>query len=336
MTGNSPLVGIAFNSFAPAANRSDETISETSVEQTAAELFAALRDAGYAAVLLPLRDSLTDLVERLREQPCDLLINLCEAFRGIPQLEPHVAAFFEAMGWPFTGNGPVTLALCQQKFVSKAILQAHGLPCPDGALVQPGAELPDIALPVIVKPNAEDASLGIHPDSVIYERAQLQRQVERIWTGYHQPALVERFIDGREFNVGVLQRGSRLEALPVSEISFAGMPEGTPRIVGYEAKWFEDHPLYQATVPLCPAPITESLREALQSLAVKAFSAMGCRDYARVDFRTSGEGEIFVLEVNPNPDIGLGAGYARALKAAGLPYTEFWRILINNALERKG
>ena len=336
MTGNSPLVGIAFNSFAPAAGRSDEIISETSVEQTAAELLTALREAGYTAVLLPLRDSLTDLAERLHEKPCDLLINLCEAFRGIPQLEPHVAAFFEAMGWPFTGNGPVTLALCQQKFASKAILKAHGLPCPDGVLVQPGAELPDIALPVIVKPNAEDASLGIYPDSVVYDQPQLRRQIKKIWTSYHQPALVERFIDGCEFNVGVLQRGNRLEPLPVSEISFAGMPAGSPRIVGYEAKWFDDHPLYQATVPLCPAPIDEALREALQRLAVKAFTAMGCRDYARVDFRTSGEGEIYLLEVNPNPDIGLGAGYARALKAAGLPYTEFWRILINNALERKG
>ncbi len=336
MTGKSPLVGIAFNAFAPAAGRSDETISETSIEQTAGDVHALLKEAGYKTVLLPLRDNLLDLAERYSSEPCDLLINLCEAFRGIPQLESHVAAFFEALGWPFTGNGPLTLALCQQKFASKALLQAHGLPCPSGFLVQPGAELPDIDLPAIVKPNAEDASLGIHPDSVVYEREQLLRQVDKIWTNYRQPALVEQFIDGREFNVGVLQRGAGLEALPVSEISFAGMPAGTPHIVGYEAKWFEDHPLYKATVPLCPAPIDAAMQEALQNLALRAFRAMGCRDYARVDFRVGKGGEIFVLEVNPNPDIGLGAGYARALKAAGLPYTEFWRIIINNVLERKG
>jgi D-alanine-D-alanine ligase len=335
MSMPNPIVGIAFNAFEPPAGRSDELLSETSVQQTAADLLAVLTEAGYKAILLPLQDDLLDLARRYQEHHCTLLINLCEAFRGIPQLEAHVAAFFEAMDWPFTGNGSATLILCQQKYASKALLKAQNLPCAQGFLVRPGERIPAIELPVIVKPNAEDASLGIYADSVVTDPNRLQAQVEKIWSTYRQPALVEKYIDGREFNVGVLQEGNSVRALPVSEISFAGMPAGLPHIVGYEAKWFEDHPLYHATVPLCPAPVSATLQNSLQNLAVEAFKTMGCRDYARIDFRVDQAERIFILEVNPNPDISLGAGYARALKAAGIPYVDFWRIMMNNVSGRR-
>jgi D-alanine-D-alanine ligase len=123
--------------------------------------------------------------------------------------------------------------------------------------------------------------------------------------------------------------------LPVSEIDFSEMPKGAPKICSYEAKWFEDHPLYQKTPPVCPAPVDDELRQKLQDLAVEAFRTMGCRDYARVDFRMDAKGRIFILEVNPNPDISLNAGYARALKAAGIEYAAFWETMLRNALKRR-
>ncbi len=335
MTLARPSVGIVFNASQPAAGRGDETISETSIQETAAVVHATLSAAECTAALLPVNADLLDLAERLRRTPCDLLINLCEAFRGVPQLEANVAAFFEAMGWRFTGSGPATLALCQQKFASKALLSARGLPCAPGVLLEPGDELPELELPLIVKPNAEDASLGIYADSVILDKSRLRPQVEKVWSTYRQAALVERFVDGREFNVAVLQEGAQVRALPVSEIRFVGMPAGMPHIVSYEAKWFEEHPLYRATVPECPAQIAPALAQALQNLAVRAFRALGCRDYARVDFRVAGEQEVIILEVNPNPDISPAAGYARALKVAGLDYPGFWQIMIANALGRE-
>ena len=335
MTGTTSRVGIAFNAHEPAANRSSETISETSVQLVAAEVCQALATAGYQAILLPVQSSLPELAAQVQEQQIALLVNLCEAFRGVPQLEFHVAAFFETMGWAYTGSGPFTLALCQQKFASKALLQAHGLPCPRGALLQAAAPLPDLRYPVIVKPNAEDASLGIYADSVVSTPGRLGGQVERILADYRQPALVEEYIEGREFNVALLDDGGQVRALPVSEISFAGMPAGAPHILGYEAKWFEEHPLYHATVPVCPARISASLQQQLQTLAVAAFKAMGCRDYARVDFRVDAASAAWILEVNPNPDIGLGAGYCRALTAAGISYPDFWRIMLNNASRRR-
>ncbi len=113
------------------------------------------------------------------------------------------------------------------------------------------------------------------------------------------------------------------------------MPEGAPHICSYEAKWFEDHILYISTPPICPAPVDDSLREKLQQYALAAFQAMGCRDYARVDFRMAADGQVFILEVNPNPDASLDAGYCRALRAAGIEYAQFWEMMIENALRRK-
>jgi D-alanine-D-alanine ligase len=197
-----------------------------------------------------------------------------------------------------------------------------------------GDEPLELRFPLIIKPNAEDASLGVYPDSVVRDEESLRRQLRRCLDNYRQPALVEAFIDGREFNVAVMENGEA-RALPVSEIDFSAMPKDLPRILGYDAKWFEDHPLYQKTPPVCPAPIDEELRARIQGLAVAAFRTLGCRDYARVDFRMDAKGRPFILEVNPNPDISSNAGYARALNAGGVAYASFWGAMIENALRRR-
>ena len=113
------------------------------------------------------------------------------------------------------------------------------------------------------------------------------------------------------------------------------MPEGQTHILCYEAKWLTDDILYKSTPPVCPAQIDDALKTKLQEMAVKAFQAVGCRDYARVDFRMDKKGKIYILEVNPNPDISLNAGYARALAAAGIEYKIFWQKMIEKALARK-
>ncbi|NTU51549.1 MAG: ATP-grasp domain-containing protein, partial [Candidatus Aminicenantes bacterium] len=197
-----------------------------------------------------------------------------------------------------------------------AALRAAGLPTAPAQLMLTGEEPLELKFPLIVKPNAEDASLGVYPESVVRDEESLRRQVRRCLDNYKQPVLVEGFIDGREFNVSVMENGT-VTPLPVSEIDFSAMPKDMPRILGYEAKWFEDDPLYQKTPPVCPAPIDDEMRVRLLGLAAAAFRTMGCRDYARVDFRMDAKGRPFILEVNPNPDISTNAGYARALKAAG-------------------
>ncbi len=329
-----PNIAIVFNAYEPRPTAAGERLSEESVADMAQQAHDAVHTLGIGATLVPLQRSLLNFLGRVREINPDALINLCEGYNGRPQWESNVAGIFELLGIAFTGNAAKTLAICQDKFKAKAVLRAGGLPTAPAQLMMTGEEPLELKFPLIVKPNSEDASLGIYPDSVVRDEESLRRQVRRCLDNYKQPALVEAFIDGREFNVSVMENGEA-KPLPVSEIDFSAMPRDMPRIVGYEAKWFEDNPLYQKTPPVCPAPIDDDLRAKLQGLAAAAFQVMGCRDYARVDFRMDAKGRPFILEVNPNPDISTNAGYARALKAAGIEYAAFWGTMVRNAIERR-
>lgn len=327
------LVGIAFNAYDPLTANKVERASEESVEQTAKEVLTAVTELGYATFVIPLQKSFMHFSQRVKTLNADVLINLCEAFLGRPQLEANVAAALELLGVPFTGNDSRTLALCLNKFKTKAVLKSFGLPTPAAVMVDSPEVKIDLPFPLIVKPNTEDASLGIDSDSVVRDADGFQKQVRRIQDVFGEPALVEAYIEGREFNVAVMDV-DKPEALPVSEIDFTGMPEGQPNIVSYAAKWLPDDIHFQKTAPCCPAEIDDALRTRLQEIAVKAFLACSCRDYARVDFRVDEKGRPFILEVNPNPDISLNAGYARALGAAGIEYKTFWKQLIDKAMAR--
>jgi D-alanine-D-alanine ligase len=327
-------VGIVFEAYEPKPTAAGERLSEESVAEMAHEVEAAVKALGHKTSLIPLQRSLFNFLNRVKEENPEVLVNLCEGYFGRPQWESNVAGIFELLRIAFTGNSARTLAICQDKHKAKAILRSCGLPTPPAQLMLSADQPLELKFPVIVKPNSEDASLGIHPESVVHEEESFRRQVQRVLANYRQPALVEPYIDGREFNVSVMEN-TAIVPLPVSEIDFSQMPKGIPKICGYEAKWFEDHPLYQKTPPVCPAPVEDELRQKLHAAAVDAFVTMGCRDYARIDFRMDAKGRIFILEVNPNPDISLNAGYARALKAAGIDYTDFWKTMLRNALGRR-
>ena len=328
------VVGIAFDAWDPLTARKVSRASSESVEEMANEVLAAVTDLGHTAFSLPLHKSFLSFLNRLKVLNADVIINLCEAFAGHPQLESNVAAAYELMGVAFTGNDSRTLALCLNKYRTKAVLKTSGLPTAPAQLLDDPETKLEIPFPVIVKPNREDASLGIVPESVCSDIESVRKQVQWILDVHDQPALVEAYIEGREFNVAVFD-DAKPEALPVSEIDFSQMPEGQPRILSYEAKWLADGVLYQASPPICPAPVDDDLKARLQETAVKAFQVVGCRDYGRVDFRMDKKGRIFILEVNPNPDISLNAGYARALGAAGIEYKSFWQSLIEKALARR-
>jgi D-alanine-D-alanine ligase len=334
MSRPAPSIAIVFNAYEPRPTAAAERLSEESVAEMAQQAHDAVRSIGIGATLIPLQRSLLNFLGRVKDLGPDALINLCEGYFGRPQWESNVAGIFELLGLTFTGNASKTLALCQDKFRAKAVLKAAGLPTAPAQLMFDGTEALELKFPLIVKPNSEDASLGIYPDSVVRDEESLRRVVRRCLDNYKQPVLVEAFIDGREFNVSVMENGA-VTPLPVSEIDYSAMPKDMPRILGYEAKWFEDNPLYQKTPPVCPAPIDDEMRGKLQGLAAAAFRTMGCRDYARVDFRMDAKGRPFILEVNPNPDISTNAGYARALKAAGIEYPAFWGVMVKNALERR-
>lgn len=286
-------------------------------------------------------DGFDDFVGEVSEIEYDeVVFNLCEAAFGQSEYEMNVAALFELYGVMFTGSGAMTLGMALNKGWTKDVLVGAGLPTPrhkvlaetDASLI--GEKCEGLSFPLIVKPVSEDASIGIDNESVVNDEAALIERVKYVFDEYWQSAIVEEYIEGREFNISVLGNGAGVRALPPSEIDFSSMPAGTPKICSYEAKWIETSPLYQKSPPICPANVSEELLEKLHKVSVEAYNVMGCRDYARVDLRVATDGSVYVLEVNPNPDISTDAGLARAAGAAGLDYGKLILAVVESAYER--
>jgi D-alanine-D-alanine ligase len=227
----------------------------------------------------------------------------------------------------------MTLALNKQ--LAKQVLRMNKIPVPRGMLLSsPEFDWQgELSFPLIVKPAQEDASVGITPSSVVEDEWELRFQVERLFQQLRQPLLVEEYIHGREINIAVLGNEPP-ECLPLSEIDFSHMPPGYPHIVTYNAKWKKDSLEYQGTLPICPAEVEPDIAARLRQVALAAYEATGCRDYARVDIRVDAEGNIYVVEVNPNPDISPDAGLARAAQAAGLGYQQLILKLVRLAARR--
>lgn len=293
------------------------------VIDTARAVEAALKSEGLSAALIPLRDDVEGFIKAVKAESADIIFNLCEGAMGKSVFEMNVAAILELLSFKFTGSGPLTLGLALNKARAKDALFANNIPT---ALYLVLKEAPsrlaiDLRFPLIVKPIQEDASIGIDENAVVQDMTALKKRVDYVINNHRQPALAEEYIDGREFNVAVMGN-SRPKALPVSEIDFSQLSENNPKICTYEAKWATDSPIYLKTPPVCPADISKELEQELFNIAVKAYNALGCRDYARVDMRMGEDGIPKVLEVNPNPDISPNAGFARSAAAYGLGYSE--------------
>ena len=332
----SPMpVAVLYNAVDPHAARPAEQLSEQALETAARQAAEALTAAGFAPRMVVLRENIAPLVDDLRRAPA-AVVNLCEGFRGASGYEADVAGLLELMDLPFTGNASETLALCRDKFRTKAILSACGLTVPAGFLAEAAPDLPQApAFPLIVKPNSEDAGIGIYAQSIVRDPSALLARIKEVGAVYAQPALVEEFIEGREINVAVIQEEDDWRVLPFSEICFQNFAADMPKIVGYEAKWQTDHPACRGTVPVCPASVSAALAGQLETVARHVCRILRLRGYARLDFRVSKDETAFLLEVNPNPDTSRDAGLARSLQAAGISYENFWRGQVELALRAK-
>ncbi|MEM2539579.1 MAG: ATP-grasp domain-containing protein [Candidatus Bathyarchaeia archaeon] len=288
--------------------------------------------------LLPVRDDIEEVIKGLKSYKPDVVINLCEGFMGDSSLEMHIPSILEIMRIPYTGSPPLTLGLCQNKGLAKAVLRAYGVSTPNYRVITTRENIPEdaegLSPPLMVKPLREDASIGISRRSFVRNHMELKSQVERIISLYGQPALVEEYISGREFNVSILGNEKPI-ILPISEIIFDFNDE--PKIVDYAAKWIKESEEYAKTRPVCPAELSGEIKSRVENAALKAYKILGCRDYARVDIRLESKTETpYILEVNPNPDISPEAGFTRSLRAAGIPFEDFIKRILDFALERAG
>jgi D-alanine-D-alanine ligase len=295
----------------------------------------ALLELDFEVVRVPLVSPLRRAESKLRKLNTDFVFNLFEGFCGYPETEAALPEILSEMGIPCTGCPASVLRLGLDKAKVKVILKYAGIRTPDFQLLNP--EILNwfrLHYPCIVKPRCEDASHGLSPGSVVNDSASLERQVGLVSNSYGGGALVEEFIDGREFNATILG-DPECSVLPVSEIVYS-LPSGMPRILTFASKWEPDSPYFEGTKAICPAEVEAEERERIAETAVAAFRIIGGKGYARVDMRMNHEGRVNVIEVNPNPDIAPGSGAVRQAKAAGMTYTQFIEKIVQLALYGNG
>jgi len=293
----------------------------------------ALSELGYEVTTVSLLPPYERARDTLKAIDADLLFNLFEGFDGRPKTEATVAKMLSELGLVCTGCSSAALALALDKAKAKDLMQSHGISTPKYQLVTPETVSQfQLRFPCIVKPCGEDASHGLSADSVVQDQASLERQVIAVSRAFGGKALVEEFVGGREFNVTVMGN-DEVTVLPVSEIVFS-LPPGMPRILTYAAKWEEGTLYFDGTKVVCPAEVGEEDRAGLAQTATAVYKLLIQQGYARVDMRLDLEGNIHVLEANPNPDITPGSGAARQAAAAGMTYAQFIEKIVSLALHK--
>jgi D-alanine-D-alanine ligase len=298
---------------------------EPPVDPVIEQVSGALESLGHETSTLAVGSTVAPLVSALESTAPDLVFNLCESFGGRSALESSVAGLLNLLGLRYTGSSPAGLLLAGDKALTKQMLSFHGIPTPEFASMYRGALdwSGDLQFPLIVKPPQEDASLGITSKSVVHDVKELLQRMDELQSTYQSPILVERYIEGREFYVGVLGNATPV-ALPLIEMDFTGFPEGRPRIASWDAKWGEDGggsgEEYAGTRSVLATDVPEELVTLAQETAVNAYRALRLRDYARIDLRVAEDGMVHVIEVNPNCYLEREAEFSRAAAESGLEY----------------
>jgi D-alanine-D-alanine ligase len=305
------------------------------LEQIAGALKRADHETGFQVVL----SDVVALATALRAAQPDLVVNLAEAFDGKSALESNVAALLNLLDLRYTGSSPAGLMLAGDKALSKKVLSFHGVLSPQFATVHRGDVewAGDLNFPLIVKPPQEDASIGITHASVVHNVQELLEQMGEVQGRFHQPPLVEEFIDGREFYVGVIGNADA-RALPPMEMDFTGFPTDRPKIASWAAKWGDEGDEkgeeFAGTRTFVSTDLSPELDETLRKTALDAFHALRLRDYGRVDMRVTEAGKAYVIEVNPNCYLEESGEFARAAAADGMQYDALIGRLIELASAR--
>ena len=289
----------------------------------------ALRTLDHEVTRVSVVPEVEKVIAALRGADPALVFNLAESFDGKSALESNVAALLNLLGLRYTGSSPAGLLMAGDKSLTKQVLGFQSVPTPQFATVFRGAldHVGDLTFPLIVKPPQEDASLGITSKSVVRDLKELFGTMDSLQREFQSPVMVEEFIEGREYYVGVLGNVNP-QALPVIELDFSAFPADRPKVASYEAKWGEGGTggtgetgaEFAGTKSIFPTDLSPELVKRMQDVAVEAFNALRLRDYGRVDLRVTPDEKIYVIEVNPNCYLERSGEFARAAAEAGIPH----------------
>lgn len=312
----------------PAWSRDEQDAALAATE----ELIDGLRAEGHPVT--PVR--VDDLDLRRILSPYDpsrfIVLNWCEAIPGIAHSEAIAAQALEEMGFTYSGSPPPVLKLSGDKMKVKTVLLQAGVPTPEGFVCETATDVRWDRFPSIVKPVREHCSIGITPEAVVLDWDALLERVAHVVETYRQPALVEEFIDGREFRV-TLWGNEEVEVLPPVEMEFSAFSDLRERLCSWDAKFTPGSRHYAEIRTVAPAPLTPEEMKQLEGVARAAYRAMGIRDYARFDFRLREE-VFYLLDPNPNPDISADASLALTAELAGYSYGRMGSRLVHMAARR--
>ena len=327
-------------SFADSAHLANASADDEFAEWDSIETIDAVANALAALGDVIRLEANADFPHHLRDAHPDIVFNIAEGLHGVNR-EAHVPAICEFYGIPYSASDPFTLSLCLDKARTKEVLAFHGVPTAAFSVVRSlGEPVPSSRFPVFVKPIHEGSSKGITEANYCESEEQLHDQVEFLLDRYKQPVLIEEYLPGAEFTCAVLGNGDEARVLPIVGMNFEALPSGALPVYGFEAKWIWDRPEKPLEIFECPARITEELRSTIEDVVLRAYRALGCRDWSRIDVRLDASGKPNVVEVNPLPGIlpnpADNSCFPKAARAAGMSYDELIQACLIHAAERQG
>ena len=311
--------------------------SEKEIEEwrTEYDVTTTLRGLGHDVRCLGVLDSLTELRSAIADWEPDIVFNLLEEFDGIVTYDQHVVAFLELLRQPYTGCNPRGLLLSRDKSLCKQLLAYHRIATPQFSVFRRGARMHvprRLRFPLFVKSTVEDASLGIAQASVVEDAARLRERIEFVHTQIKSDALVEEYIEGRELYVAVLGN-ERLTRLPVWEMVFGSMPSSLAAIATRKVKWDKRYQQKYGITTHAAVDLPPPVLASLDRLSRRIYRALGLSGYARMDFRVTPEGQVYVLEANANPNLEAEEDFAESARAAGTPYPQLLERLMDLGLK---
>jgi len=302
--------------------------------KAAYDVVAALEENGHEVRQLGLTDEIGDLRRAINQWKPHVVFNLVDQFRGVTIYDQQIVSFLQLYRVPFTGCNPRGLVLASDKALSKQILHYHRIRTPRFAVFQRGRRVrrpKHLPFPLIVKAHLEEASTGIARASVVYSDEQLEERVRFVHQSFETAAIAEAYIDGRELYVGVVGN-QRLQVLPVWELFLDKLPEETPRIATYHAKWDLKYQEKHAIRIGRARKLPNGMEEKIAHDSRRIYRALHLSGYARIDYRLSSDNRLYFLEANANPDISRDEELASAARAAGIGYEPLIQKVVNLGL----
>lgn len=313
-------------------------LDHKAAELAAVQIEKKLRKLGYFTVLLDF-NNLNQTLRELRQNYIDLVFNFTIGINNDYSLSHQATAILEALHIPFTGAGSLNLSLARDRIRFKKLLSFHNIPTPkwDYAYSMDDQINPTLCYPLIVKPSCVDRTVGVSNDSVVKNKRQLSRELEKVLKKMNSSALIEEFVEGDEYEVSILGTGKYdLKAFPLSRSVFKRMPKGYWHILSDEVKNADSKAFKKIILQTPLKGVSKKLESLITEIALDAYQIMQCNDYGRVRLRVDNDGNPYVLDVNPNPILLSSSQIVKTAKLIGLDYEDLLEEIIRLAIERYG